>query len=158
MDTRKLAFITRLTREDVAGLLEALVNGLKDGMLKVQKSGDTLELEVPRVVDLTVEAETNEERAVFAIEVSWRTNRAENPDMVSEFRDFRAFSATAHGKAGAAPAETAQEQSDAPAKKAGGTTRKTVAARKRAGAKPSGAGAGKAGAATSRTVKKKSGA
>ncbi len=81
MAHRKLEFCTRLTREDVAGLIEALVEGLKDGVLKVQKSGETLELEVPRVVDLEIEAEIDDERAEFEIEVSWRTNRAENPDV-----------------------------------------------------------------------------
>ena len=75
-----LEFSTRLTREDVAGVVEALIEGLKDGALKVHKSGETLELEVPRVIDLEVEASEDEERAEFSITVSWRTNRAENPD------------------------------------------------------------------------------
>lgn len=80
MDEKELEFSTRLTREDVAGLIEGLVEGLKDGVIKVHKSGETLELAVPRVVDLEIEAKINEERAEFEIEVSWRTNRAENPD------------------------------------------------------------------------------
>jgi len=80
MAKQKLEFVTRLAREDVAGLIEALVEGLKDGVLKVKKSGDSLALEVPRVVDLEVGATINDERAEFAINVSWRTNRAENPD------------------------------------------------------------------------------
>ena len=80
MVKQKLEFVTRLTREDVAGLIEALVEGLKDGVLKVQKSGETLALDVPRVVDLEMGAAISDERAEFAINVSWRTNRAENPD------------------------------------------------------------------------------
>lgn len=80
MAKRELEFTTRLTREDVAGVIEALIEGLKDGLLKVQKSNEVLELEVPRVVDLEVEAKIDDERAEFEIEVSWRTNRAENPD------------------------------------------------------------------------------
>lgn len=84
MATQELEFTTRLTREDVAGIIEALIEGLKDGHLKVQKSGEALELDVPRVVDLEVEAKLDEERASFEIEVSWRTNRAENPDNAPE--------------------------------------------------------------------------
>lgn len=80
MAKRELEFTTRLTREDVAGVIEALIEGLKDGHLKIQKSNEVLELEVPRVVDLEVEAKVDDERAEFEIEVSWRTNRAENPD------------------------------------------------------------------------------
>lgn len=120
MAHRKLEFSTRLTREDVAGLIEALVEGLKDGVLKVQKSGETLELEVPRVVDLEIEAEINEERAEFEIEVSWRTNRAENPDTVPAGSDeeARASLATAVSKLGAS------------AKKAAGTMDKVATAKK----------------------------
>lgn len=84
MAKRELEFTTRLTREDVAGLVEAMVEGLKDGCLKVQKSNEYLELQVPRVVDLKIEAEIDDERAEFEIEVSWRTNRAENPDLAPE--------------------------------------------------------------------------
>jgi amphi-Trp domain-containing protein len=80
MSERTLEFTTRLTREDVAGVMEALVDGLKDGRLKVHKSNDALELDVPRVIDLDVRATVSHERAAFSIEVSWRTNRAENPD------------------------------------------------------------------------------
>lgn len=80
MKDKKLEFSTRLTREDVAGVIEALVEGLKDGHLKVQKSNEALTMDVPRVIDLEVKAKEGKERAVFQIEVSWRTNRAENPD------------------------------------------------------------------------------
>lgn len=81
MERREIEFSTRLTREDVAGVIEALIEGLKDGKLQIKKSNEALELEVPRVVDLEVEASIDEERAEFEIEVSWRTNRAENPDL-----------------------------------------------------------------------------
>lgn len=84
MAKRELEFTTRLAREDVAGLIEALVEGLKDGLLRVQKSDDVLELDVPRVVDLKIEAEIDEERAEFEIEVSWLTNRAGSPDTVPD--------------------------------------------------------------------------
>ena len=85
MSERVLEFTTRLTREDVAGVIEALVEGLKNGHLKIHKSDEALELDVPRVIDLEVEAKVSEERAKFEIEVSWRTNRAENPDLTEEF-------------------------------------------------------------------------
>lgn len=85
MSERVLEFTTRLTREDVAGVIEALVEGLKDGHLKIHKSDEALELDVPRVIDLEVEAKVSEERAKFEIEVSWRTNRAENPDLTEEY-------------------------------------------------------------------------
>ncbi len=76
----KVEFTTRLTREDVAGIIEALTEGLKEGVLKVHKSGETLALDVPRVVNLEIEASVDEERAKFEIEVSWRPHREENPD------------------------------------------------------------------------------
>ena len=81
MSRQKIEFTTRLTREDVAGIVEALIEGLKEGNLKVHKSGKTLEMPVPRVVDLEIEAKMSTEKAKFSIEVSWRTNRAENPDL-----------------------------------------------------------------------------
>ena len=56
MARKELEFSTRLTREDAAGIIEALVEGLKEGLLKVQKSNEILELEVPRVIDLEIEA------------------------------------------------------------------------------------------------------
>ena len=56
MTKRSPEFTTRLTREDVAGLLEALNEGLKNGELKVLKSSESLEMDVPRVIDLAVEA------------------------------------------------------------------------------------------------------
>ena len=84
MGGKELEFTTRLTREDVAGVIEALVEGLKDGHLKIHKSNEALELEVPRVIDLEIEAKVSDERAKFEIEVSWRTNRAENPDAPDE--------------------------------------------------------------------------
>ena len=90
MAKRELEFTTRLAREDVAGLIEALVEGLKDGLLRVQKSDDVLELDVPRVVDLKIEAEIDEERAEFEIEVSWLTNRAGSPDTVPDEKPAKA--------------------------------------------------------------------
>jgi hypothetical protein len=56
------------------------VEGLKEGLLKVQKSDDTLEMEVPRVIDLDIKASIDDDNAVFCMEVSWRPNREENPD------------------------------------------------------------------------------
>ena len=117
MAKQKLEFVTRLAREDVAGLIEALVEGLKDGVLKVKKSGESLALEVPRVVDLEIGATINDERAEFAINVSWRTNRAENPDTApKEKDDAQAREALA----------AAARQLDASAKKAAGTIKKVT--------------------------------
>jgi hypothetical protein len=87
MEKREIEFSTRLTRADVAGLIEALIEGLKDGKLKIKKSSEELELDVPRVVDLEIEASIDDERAEFEIEVSWRTNRAENPDLPLDEND-----------------------------------------------------------------------
>ena len=87
MEKREIEFATRLTRADVAGLIEALIEGLKDGKLKIKKSSEELELDVPRVVDLEIEASIDDERAEFEIEVSWRTNRAENPDLPLDKND-----------------------------------------------------------------------
>jgi len=121
MTKQKLEFVTRLTREDVAGLIEALVEGLKDGVLKVQKSGESLALEVPRVVDLEIGAVVSDERAEFSIDVSWRTNRAENPDL--------ACGCAGGGKNDAQAREAleaAARQLDVSAKKAAGTMKKVT--------------------------------
>ncbi|MDL2316633.1 amphi-Trp domain-containing protein [Desulfovibrio sp. OttesenSCG-928-A18] len=130
MAERELEFTTRLTREDVAGLVEALIEGLKDGHLRVQKSNEVLELEVPRVVDLEVEAKVSDERAKFEIEVSWRTNRAENPDLPTETgkkdsaaptgkqpgKSARKSAADAADADAAAPASSAKKKKTATAK------------------------------------------
>lgn len=106
MAGKKLEFSTRLTREDVAGVIEALIEGLKDGHLRVQKSDEVLHMAVPRVVDLEIEAEIDDERAEFEIEVSWRTNRAENPDNPPEdTAPGQAEKGAGAGKKKAAPAK-----------------------------------------------------
>jgi amphi-Trp domain-containing protein len=84
MPVRKLEILTRLTREEVAGLVEGLLDGLKDGHFKMQKGGEQLELEVPRVVDMTIAAQSDEDRTAFSFDVSWRTHRAETPDNVPD--------------------------------------------------------------------------
>jgi amphi-Trp domain-containing protein len=81
MDKKELEFTTRLTREEVAGWIEALIEDLKDGRLEVRKSDEVLVLDVPRVIDLEVEASIDDEKAEVEVEISWRTNRAENPDL-----------------------------------------------------------------------------
>jgi amphi-Trp domain-containing protein len=81
MDKKELEFTTRLTREEVAGWIEALIEDLKDGRLEVRKSDEVLMLDVPRVIDLEVEASIDDEKAEVEVEISWRTNRAENPDL-----------------------------------------------------------------------------
>ena len=136
MVKRKLEFATRLTREDVAGLIEALVEDLKDGVLKVQKSGETLACEVPRVVDLEMGAAISDERAEFTIHVSWRTNRAENPDTAPEGVDRDAWSGKEDARAKEALANAAQ-QLNVSVKKAAGTMKKVATAKKEtaAGAK-----------------------
>jgi amphi-Trp domain-containing protein len=136
MAKRKLKFVTRLTREDAAGLVEALVEGLKDGILKVQKSGETLTLEVPRVVDFGIEATISDERAEFAIDVSWRTNRAENPDTLPGGAVGCVCSGEEDARVREALANAAR-QLDVSAKKAAGTMKKVAAAKKEtaAGAK-----------------------
>lgn len=80
MSQKNITLCTRLTRADVAGLIEALVESLKEGTLKIQKSDDSRILEVPRVVDLEVEGGEIGDRTVFRMEVSWRTNPPEIPD------------------------------------------------------------------------------
>lgn len=141
MSKRELEFTTRLTREDVAGLIEALIEGMKDGHLKVQKSSEVLELEVPRVVDLKIEAEIDEERAEFEIEVSWLTNRAGDPDTVPEESPATeapaAPPASGAKKSGAdkSPASKAKATSAASGRKSGaaGTARKSTAKSARSG-------------------------
>lgn len=76
----ELEFSTRLTREDVAGLIEAMAESLKEGLFKVQKSDNQLILEAPRVVDLDVRAVRNTERSSFMFEVSWRNKPIEVPE------------------------------------------------------------------------------
>jgi amphi-Trp domain-containing protein len=84
MPAHALEILTRLTREEVAGLVEGLLDGLKDGHFKLQKGGEQMELQVPRVVDMTIAAHSDEERTEFSIDVSWRTHRAETPDNVPD--------------------------------------------------------------------------
>ncbi|MDR2124926.1 MAG: amphi-Trp domain-containing protein [Desulfovibrio sp.] len=84
MPAHALEILTRLTREEVAGLVEGLLDGLKDGHFKIQKGGEQMELPVPRVVDMTIAAKSDEERTEFSIDVSWRTHRAESPDNVPD--------------------------------------------------------------------------
>ncbi|MDR1489746.1 MAG: amphi-Trp domain-containing protein [Desulfovibrio sp.] len=84
MEKRELEICTRLTREDVAGIVEDLIEGLKDGCLKVHKGGEYLQVDVPRVVDLKVETDTDEVRAGLRVEVSWRTGSRANPDNVPD--------------------------------------------------------------------------
>lgn len=76
----ELEFTTRLTREDVAGLIEAMAESLKEGLFKVQKSDNQLILQPPRVVDLEVHAVRNTERSSFMFEVSWRNKPIEVPE------------------------------------------------------------------------------
>ena len=131
MSERVLEFATRLTREDVAGVIEALVEGLKNGHLKIHKSDEALELDVPRVIDLEVEAKVSEERAKFEIEVSWRTNRAENPDLAEEY---------ASGGTGPVFSESGAEKK--PASRAGKTVKKAKSTVKKV-AKPAASAAKK---------------
>lgn len=76
----ELEFATRLTREDVAGLIEAMAESLKEGLFKVQKSDNQLILQSPRVVDLEVRAVRSTERSSFMFEVSWRNKPIEVPE------------------------------------------------------------------------------
>lgn len=71
---------TRLSREDVAGILEAFSEGLKEGLLNVQKSGDSLELDVPKSFDLEIKAAHDNGESSFQIIGSWRTDSVEKAD------------------------------------------------------------------------------
>ena len=128
MSERVLAFTTRLTREDVAGVIEALVEGLKDGHLKIHKSNEALEMDVPRVIDLEVEAMLNDERATFAMEVSWRTNRAENPDRPEEYSSAGVI---ADNDSGAAFSENSASENAGRKKRRSGSLQKVKSAVKR---------------------------
>lgn len=66
---------TRLSREDVAGILEAFSEGLKEGSLNVQKSSGFLKLDVPKFFDLEIKAMHDNDDASFQITGSWRTDR-----------------------------------------------------------------------------------
>ncbi|MDR3176449.1 MAG: amphi-Trp domain-containing protein [Desulfovibrio sp.] len=105
MAKRELEISTRLTREDVAGIVEDLIEGLKDGCLKVHKGGEYLQLDVPRVVDLKVESDTDEVRAGLRIEVSWRTGSRANPDNVPDEPPAKAPGKGAGARRSASPAK-----------------------------------------------------
>ena len=79
-EAKSIELSTRLTRADAAGVIEALIEGLKEGQLSIQKSTDNLEIPVPRVIDLDIRATQDEEKAGMVLEVSWRTNRPDIPD------------------------------------------------------------------------------
>jgi amphi-Trp domain-containing protein len=101
--SKKIAFTTRLTRDDVAGIMEAMMDGMREGHLKVQKSDETLEMAVPRVIDLEVRAALEKDRARCILEVSWRPNREENPDVpdmdIPQMQEATEVSAGAHARA-----------------------------------------------------------
>jgi amphi-Trp domain-containing protein len=127
--SRKLAFTTRLTRDDVAGIMEAMMDGMREGLLKVQKSDETLEMAVPRVIDLEVRAALDNERARCALEVSWRPHREENPDVPdadeAQFREIGEPSAGEHARASIREAARAARKA---AKNAGLVLEKTARA------------------------------
>ena len=77
---QSITLYTRLARADVAGLIEALADGLKEGVLTIQKSGSTLVMDVPKVIDYTVCGDRGGDRSSFTLEVSWRTKSLEVPD------------------------------------------------------------------------------
>ena len=81
MDESRIALQTRLSREDVAGLIEALLDSLKEGRSGVQKSDASLSLEVPRVLDLEMEGGYEGGRAFFRMDLSWFASRPEVPDI-----------------------------------------------------------------------------
>lgn len=91
---RSLELNTRLSRADAAGVIEALIEGLKEGHLKVQKSGDSLDMPVPRVIDLDIASTLDDEKASLVLEVSWRTNRPDIPDDESELAEQEAHIAS----------------------------------------------------------------
>ncbi|SHN63403.1 amphi-Trp domain-containing protein [Desulfovibrio litoralis] len=82
--TEQLNFTTRLTRDDVAGLIEAMAESIKEGHVKVQKSGEQLTLEAPRVIDFEVNASRSSERSSLVLEISWRNKPIEVPDCPEE--------------------------------------------------------------------------
>lgn len=84
---KKIKLETRLSHEDVAGMMDAFSDGLKDGLLKIKKGGDELELTVPRFVDFEVEAKYSPQKARFSVKVSWRPDKAEVDDYPEEAID-----------------------------------------------------------------------
>lgn len=81
MDDRHIGLQTRLSREDVAGLIEALVESLKEGSIGIHKGGEDLDLDVPRVLDLDMEGGNKDGRAFFRVELSWLAVRPDVPDI-----------------------------------------------------------------------------
>jgi amphi-Trp domain-containing protein len=72
---------TRLSREDVAGLIEALLEGLKEGRINIPKSDASLCLDVPRVLNMALEGGLENDRTVFRMELSWLAERPDVPDI-----------------------------------------------------------------------------
>lgn len=128
MSRNNITLCTRLTRADVAGLIEALVESLKEGTLKIQKSDDCRILEVPRVVDLLMEGDETGERSLFRLEVSWRTNPPEIPDEA----DMDCCDSKHSGSSGQPGKKTSSGKGKAAAKKVASSKGKG-----RSGAKPS---------------------
>lgn len=81
MSESHIALRTRLSREDVAGLIEALQESLEDGRVEIQKGGDSFCLDVPRVLDFEVEGGVEGGRAFFRMDLSWFTERPDVPDI-----------------------------------------------------------------------------
>ncbi|MDL2272062.1 amphi-Trp domain-containing protein [Desulfovibrio sp. OttesenSCG-928-I05] len=79
MSESRISLQTRLSREDVAGLIEALLESLKEGRIDVQKSDAMLTLDVPRVLDLEMEGGFEDGRAFFRMDMSWFASRPDVP-------------------------------------------------------------------------------
>ncbi|MBG0774978.1 MAG: amphi-Trp domain-containing protein [Desulfovibrionaceae bacterium] len=74
MGKRKIELDGATELKQVAAYLESIVKGLKAGTLHVQLGADTLDLQLPSVVDFEMSVSQKKEKEKITVELSWRSD------------------------------------------------------------------------------------
>jgi amphi-Trp domain-containing protein len=59
-------------RDSIAGMLEDMASGMRDGRLTLERDGDSLNLHPNRGLHLTVEAEQKPSEEAIALRIQWQ--------------------------------------------------------------------------------------
>jgi len=73
MDKDKIEMKTLMESAAVAEYLTQLAKGFKNGVIVVEKDGESLTLTPTETAEVEVEARVKKDKARFSLEVSWRT-------------------------------------------------------------------------------------
>ncbi|MBF0551318.1 MAG: amphi-Trp domain-containing protein [Deltaproteobacteria bacterium] len=71
MDKPKIELKNSMGRSEVIAYLEGLVEGFKAGKIVLEQGAQVLEMTVPEVVQVEVEARQKKDKAKFALELTW---------------------------------------------------------------------------------------